>query len=87
MTKTHQGWLFCLAATACVLIAVVATYLALSEAYGSGPPYFGRTENMDKWKDPVPYLVVFDLVCVAAAALLWRIGKQLLRSADGRPQI
>lgn len=87
MTKTHQGLLSCLAAAACVLIAVVATYLALSEAYGSGPPYFGRTENMDKWKDPVPYLVVFDLVCVAAAALLWRIGKQLLRSADGRPQI
>lgn len=82
MTKAHLGWLSYLASAAFVLIAVVATYLSLTEAYGSGPPYFGRTQNMDKWTDPVPVLVVVDLVCLAAAAILWRTGNRLLRSRN-----
>lgn len=31
-------------------------------AFGDGPPYYGRTTNMDKWANPLPYLVGFDLV-------------------------
>ncbi|HKO47313.1 MAG TPA: hypothetical protein VJV79_06300 [Polyangiaceae bacterium] len=45
-----------------------ATYL---EYYGDGPPYYGRTTNMDKWQDPMLELVVTNtigLACLASAA-------------------
>jgi hypothetical protein len=55
-----------------VLGAAWITYDALVEAFGSGPPYYGRTANMDKWASPVPWLVVLDGLAVAlAAAVLW----------------
>lgn len=42
------------------------------EAYGSGPPYFGRTTNMDKWSDPLPGLLLLDalVLLIAAVAIL-----------------
>lgn len=80
MNRAILGRLAYVAAVTFIVIGGVATYLALSESYGSGPPYFGRTQNMDKWSDPIPVLVAVDLVCVAAATLLWRAGNRLLRS-------
>jgi hypothetical protein len=51
-------------------------YGALSEAYGDGPPYYGRTVNMDKWSDPLPGLLMLDvpalLMLAAATALFLR---------------
>ncbi|MFO0575087.1 MAG: hypothetical protein U1A78_13950 [Polyangia bacterium] len=51
-------------------------YGALSEAYGSGPPYYGRTVNLDKWSDPLPGLLMLDvpalLMLAAATALFLR---------------
>jgi hypothetical protein len=50
-------------------------YSQLSEAYGSGPPYYSRTTNMDKWNDPLPGLLMIDAVCLligAAAIQLFR---------------
>lgn len=82
MTKVQTGWLCYSASAAILLVAVIATYVSLAEAYGSGPPYFGRTENMDKWRNPVPVLVIVDLACVAVSAVLWRIGSRLLHSSD-----
>ncbi len=35
---------------------------ALEEAYGHGPPYYGRTTNMDKWSSPLPFLGAIDAV-------------------------
>ncbi len=32
----------------------------LDEAYGSGPPYYGRTTNMDKWDSPAPLLALLN---------------------------
>jgi len=88
VNRSLLGWLSYAASVGFVLIAVIATYLALSEAYGSGPPYFGRTQNMDKWSNPIPVLAVVDLVCVAAAVLLWRAGNRLLRSRiDAQPGV
>ena len=49
-----------------LLGAVVVNYVLLSEAYGDGPPYYGRTVNMDKWTSPLPIVVPVDLVAVAA---------------------
>ena len=47
-------------------------YVSLVEAYGSGPPYFGRTTNMDKWSDPLPGLLLLDalVLLIAAVAIL-----------------
>jgi hypothetical protein len=57
----------------CTLLAAAwFNYAVLTEAFGSGPPYYGRTTNMDKWTNPVPAIVAVDLVAVVAALLLWR---------------
>lgn len=45
-------------------------WMMLTEAYGSGPPYYGRTTNMDKWADPLPWLGIIDLVLLAVIGLL-----------------
>lgn len=50
-------------------------YDALSEAYGSGPPYYSRTTNMDKWHNPLPGLIAIDgiaILVVAAAVAMFR---------------
>lgn len=51
----------------------------LAEAYGAGPPFYGRTTNMDKWASPWPWLAPIDLVAGVAVLLLARSG----RRADG----
>lgn len=57
-------------------------YEALTEAYGSGPPYYSRSTNMDKWRDPLPELIVADiLVSLAAGGLLWA-GRRRLRGTS-----
>lgn len=51
------------------------SYDSLHEAYGSGPPYYGRTVNMDKWHNPIPGLLMLDglaLLMGAAAVQLYR---------------
>jgi hypothetical protein len=59
---------------AVLLLAVVAfvNYEALTEAYGAGPPYYSRSTNMDKWRDPLPELLLADVVvALVAGGLLW----------------
>lgn len=50
-------------------------YHELGEAYGSGPPYYGRTTNMDKWANPLPGLLMLD----AVALLVGAAGIQMFR--------
>jgi hypothetical protein len=54
------------------LLGVVlwVNYTNLVEAYGDGPPYYGRTTNMDKWSDPLPALVVVDLLVLVLIGLI-----------------
>lgn len=55
--------------------AVWITIDMLNEAYGPGPPYFGRTVNMDKWTSPWFALVAINaLVLLIVVTLLttWR---------------
>jgi len=40
-----------------LLLLFIFDLLNLSEFYGSGPPYYSRTTNMDKWIDPLPSLI------------------------------
>ena len=52
----------------------------LREHFGSGPPYFSRTTNMDKWHNPLPGLLALDgiaiLVVAAAVAMFRRRGAE-----------
>jgi hypothetical protein len=50
----------------------------LVEAYGYGPPYYGRTANMDKWANPWPMLMLVG----AAAVLLVRLVAPRRRARD-----
>lgn len=50
-------------------------YDSLREAFGSGPPYFGRTTNMDKWQNPIPGLLMVD----ALALLIFAVAVQMFR--------
>lgn len=62
-----------------VTIAVILVGLAwihyefLSEAYGGGPPHYGRTTNMDKWENPWPLLLGMDLVALVAVYFIFRL--------------
>ena len=80
MTRRQIGWLMCMAAIAVTVVLVVASYHALIEAYGPGPPYFGRTTNMDKWSDPLPVLLLVDSIGLFVAGILARFGLRLVRS-------
>jgi hypothetical protein len=53
-----------------VCAAIIVSYVLISDAYGEGPPYYGRTVNMDKWTSPLPIVVPIDLVALAAVAWL-----------------
>lgn len=61
-----------------------ATYDVVVESYGAGPPYYGRTTNMDKWTNPVPGLLAIDLPGLGVAGGLLYLGLRLWRSC-GRP--
>jgi hypothetical protein len=53
-----------------VLGVLIAAFnvINLSEAFGSGPPYYGRMTNMDKWSNPVPALAAVDALGVLLVA-------------------
>ena len=54
-------------------VIVTAGWIAameLIEAYGSGPPFFGRTTNMDKWSSPWPTIGAVSAVAVLLAFLI-----------------
>jgi hypothetical protein len=46
------------------LLALLNIWAVLDESYGSGPPYFSRTVNMDKWTNPIPMLTTYGLIPV-----------------------
>lgn len=59
------------------------TYDVVVESYGPGPPYYGRTTNMDKWTNPVPGLLAIDLPGLGIAIGLVYVGLHLWRSPAG----
>ena len=55
-----------------VIACIYLNYINLIEAFGSGPPYYGRTTNMEKWSDPIPFLAALDGVVIAMfGGLTW----------------
>ena len=61
-----------------------ASYDVVVESYGTGPPYYGRTTNMDKWTSPVPGLLAIDLPGLGIAGGLIYLGLRLRCPAGGR---
>lgn len=49
---------------------VYINYINLAEAYGGGPPYYNRTTNMDKWENPIPFLLLIDIVIIVMIAII-----------------
>lgn len=54
------------------LFVVYVNIDAIVGGYGDGPPYYGRTTNMDKWESPVPTLVVLDTVSIVVLFFIGR---------------
>lgn len=55
---------------------------AFPQAYGAGAPYYFRTTNLDKWVDPVPYLILVDLIVLGIAVIAIRFSLKSPRSSD-----
>ncbi len=63
-----------LIATICLFAyGVYINYINLAEAFGSGPPYYNRTTNMDKWENPIPFLLLIDIVIIVMTAILAKL--------------
>jgi hypothetical protein len=58
---------------AILLVTIWINYINLIEAYGSGPPYHDRTTNMDKWSNPVPFLIVVDIIAIGIIVFISRV--------------
>jgi hypothetical protein len=58
---------------ALIVGVVIFNGFNLTEAYGSGEPYYSRTTNMDKWTDPLPALYTTDVVTAVLTVgyLVW----------------
>ena len=63
-------------ALALVGLAGWLTVTELREAFGEGPPYYGRTTNLDKWSDPRPRLLALDGAALLAAAGLMFLARR-----------
>lgn len=73
--KKYLAALLLLLSVGLVSFAVFVTYDNIVGAFGSGPPYYSQTTNMDKWQNPVPYLIGLDLfvLVVVFFALRWSL--------------
>jgi multisubunit Na+/H+ antiporter MnhC subunit len=58
---------------AILVVTIWINYISLAEAYGNGPPYYSRTTNMDKWSNPIPFLIVVDIIAIGIMVLIGRI--------------
>ena len=65
-----------------LVIAVWLTTTQLIEAYGSGPPYYGRTTNMDKWSSPIAFLIAVDVAALAISMAFFALFKCKGRSTS-----
>ncbi len=52
---------------------VYINYINLDEAFGSGSPYYNRTTNMDKWENPIPFLLLIDMVIIVVIAIIAKL--------------
>jgi len=60
--KSHFLHFIFIICAATILFIGYVNVDAFLGAFGDGPPYYGRTTNMDKWENPIPLLAVIDIV-------------------------
>jgi hypothetical protein len=75
-------WLaYFLKVSGAIIVAVVAlfVYTNVTEYFGDGPPYYGRTTNMDKWENPVPLLLALGIPGLVVGVGCWWLGSRLTR--------
>lgn len=77
--RSRVAWAGRLACLALLAFVTYVNYDALVGAFGSGPPYYGRSTNMDKWENPIPTLIVVDAVALVVAFFLLRWSTKALR--------
>lgn len=60
-----------------ILVTCIIAFniINLLDAYGSGPPYYSRTTNMDKWENPLPVIVTVDFLTILALIFCFKFGK------------
>lgn len=67
--RLQYSHFYSLAIWLCMLLLLIFDFINLNEFYGSGPPYYSRSTNMDKWADPLPSLIkvngLFILILIA----------------------
>jgi hypothetical protein len=81
MTNKQLAALFLLAIALVTAVVVSVNYLALSEAFGVGAPYYSQTTNMDKWEDPTKILVALDLTALIVDIFLLKRAVRYWRDA------
>jgi hypothetical protein len=65
---------FCLLSVAVLVLAAIWNYGELTDAFGQDGPYNGGTENMDKWQNTLPILVLVDaFVLVGVGAVMRKV--------------
>lgn len=67
------------ASVALLLAAAWINLNILTEAYGAGPPYYSLTTNMDKWTNPLPYLISLDIAVLGLTAIIIRFSIRSIR--------
>ncbi|ALL64285.1 hypothetical protein K788_0008417 [Paraburkholderia caribensis MBA4] len=67
----------------CIAALLVAAFniINLIEAYGSGPPYYSRTVNMDKWQNPLPVLAAIDVAAFVVIGFCVRWWKRAVQQS------
>ncbi len=73
------GWLGVMFIGGIVGFGVWINVLNLQEAFGSGAPYFNQTTNMDKWSNPIPMLIILDMVILCVVFFSVKFIKQCFR--------
>jgi hypothetical protein len=74
MMNMNKRLMFIGLCTVVILGLLWFNYINLIEAFGAGPPYYGRTTNMDKWTNPIPILLAIDIVIALFLFMLFRFG-------------
>ena len=77
--KKYLASLLLLVSAGLFCFAAYVTYDNIVGAYGSGPPFYDQTTNMDKWQNPTPYVIGLDLITLILIFLLSRWSFGVLR--------
>ncbi|HET7538538.1 MAG TPA: hypothetical protein VFK05_01655 [Polyangiaceae bacterium] len=81
----RRSFVLLAAAFAFVVLAVCAlrTHATYLEYYGDGPPYYGRTTNMDKWESPMFDLALSNALGLSLIALAFYLALYAARRRAG----